>query len=153
MKKRWIVLALAALLCVAGAASAQTAYVSGGSLRVREAPDRSAQALGSLYEGAPVEVTGASGEWSQVQLSGVTGYVMTAYLSASPAQDATRQGTVVSPYGTPTVMLRSRPSNSYGTVGMLSAGEGVRVLGEMNGSFYCVNASSGTGFLSGDEVR
>ena len=71
--------------------------------------------------------------------------------AVSEAQTAGTKRAVVSPYGTPTVVLRSRPSNSYGTAGILQTGESVELLGEFGG-FLCVGTSAGTGFLSEEEV-
>ena len=150
--KRFVCLLFALLLFSCGFALAETRYVSGGSLRIRAAADGGSAVLGTLYAGAPVNVTSVSGEWSCVQLADVTGWMLSASLAAKPSGDSTRTGKSVSPYGTPTVVLRSRPANSYGTVSVLHVGETVRILGEMSGGFLCVTAQ-GTGFLSAQEVR
>ena len=100
----------------------------------------------------------AGGGWSQVRIggadSGVGGYMMTQYLSADGAgvKDATYDRRVVSPYGTQSVVLRDRPSDSYAAVAMLTVGETVRVLGT-SGSYYYVRTSSAcVGCLSDDEL-
>ena len=82
----------------------------------------------------------------------MTGYVEADGLSAAAPAGEPSSGTVASPYGTPTVVLRSRPSNSYGAAGVLETGAQVRVLGEFGG-FYGVDSPAGTGFLAKDEVK
>ena len=148
MKRIAAIWTLLAVL-TAGHALAQTAWVSGGSLNVRAAPEQGAAVLGSLIAGAQVEVSPVDEAWGRVRLGEMTGYVMRAWLSE--AQTAGTKRAVVSPYGTPTVVLRSRPSNSYGTAGILQTGESVELLGEFGG-FLCVGTSAGTGFLSEEEV-
>ena len=140
------------ILSAAALAAGETVWVTGGSLRVRREPSADAQALGSLSAGACIQAEAAGGEWSRVQLGEIEGYVMSAYLSASPAGETPAAKRVASPYGTPTVVLRSRPSNSYGAAGVLQTGTEVTVLGEFDG-FFAVDSPAGTGFLAKDEVK
>ena len=59
---------------------------------------------------------------------------------------------VISPYGTQSVVLRDRPSDSYDAVAMLTVGETVRVLGTFGGYYYVRTQSDCVGCLSGDEL-
>ena len=60
---------------------------------------------------------------------------------------------VVSPYGTQSVVLRDRPSNSYDAVAMLMVGESVTVIG-VSGDFCFVQlADSSVGCLLGSELK
>ena len=154
MFRKWGFLAvlLGAALALSGGALAETRYVVGGSLRLREAPGQEARALGSLYAGAPVEVLDESQGWCRVQIAELIAYMKADFLAPLAAADETRSGEAASPYGTPTVILRSRPSNSYSTVGFVRVGERVRILGEMEGGYFCVTAE-GLGFLDQGEVR
>ena len=78
---------------------------------------------------------------------------MTEYLSASVFVDATKSASVVSPYGTQSVVLRDRPSNSYDAVAMLMVGDSVLVIGEMNEFKYVQTGSGCVGCLLGSELK
>lgn len=151
------------LVLLAAGAYAQGAVIDNGSdpssrLNMRTAPDRSADAVGKFYSGTQVEIVAdAGGGWSQVLIGGgrhaVSGYMMTEYLHASSVVDARERKTVVSPYGTPSVVLRDRPSNSYDAVMMLPVGAGVTVIG-VSGDFRYVLAEDGSaGCLLAGELK
>lgn len=158
-------LALALLVSASPAALAQSAVVDNGSdpqsrLNLREQPDKGSASLGRFYSGTPVEIVAdAGGGWSQVAIgtaeSSISGYMMTAYLAAGSAPnvtDATLERSVVSPYGTPSVVLRDRPANSYDAVAMLRVGETVRVLGDSGEYYYVMTQSDAVGCLCSDEL-
>ena len=50
-------------------------------LHLRAAPNTSAASLGKYYQGTPVRVLGKSGEWTEVDVFGVHGYMMTKWLA------------------------------------------------------------------------
>lgn len=150
-----------ALLC--SVASAQSAVIDNGSdpssrLNMRSAPSRDAGALGKFVSGTQVEILADAGNgWSQVQIGGgrhaVSGYMMTDYLKSSSGVDARESGRVASPYGTPSVVLRDRPSNSYDAVMMLAVGDPVTVIG-VSGDFCYVMTGDGTvGCLLSGEIN
>lgn len=157
-------LAGAMMLC-AGGALAQTAYVNNGSdpesrLNMRSAPSRDAASMGKFYSGTQVEIVSDAGDgWSQVIIgsgvSSVGGYMMTQYLSGDMQDvlDARPQRKVVSPYGTPSVVLRDRPSDSYGAVAMLPVGETVWVVGTSGDFCYVQTQAAAVGCLAGDELK
>lgn len=165
LKQAAAVLAVALLVSMPAAMIAQSAVVDNGSdpqsrLNLREQPDKGSASLGHFYSGTPVEIVAdAGGGWSQVAIgtaeSAIGGYMMTAYLasgSASGVTDATLERSVVSPYGTPSVVLRDRPSNSYDAVAMLRVGETVRVLGDSGEYYYVMTQSEAVGCLCSDEL-
>lgn len=151
------------LLLIPALACAQSAVVDNGSdpgsmLNLRSAPASDAQALGQFYSGTQVEITGgADGGWAQVEMGGgahsVCGYMKREYLSSASAVNATYTAKVISPYGTQSVVLRSKPSDSYNAVAMLRVGQEVTVIG-VSGDFYYVRlADSSVGCLASDEVK
>ena len=159
---KWMAgLLTALLLLTAVPALAQSAVVDNGSdpksrLNMRAQPSRDAAVLGKFYSGTQVEVLcDAGGGWSQVRVGGVKGYMMTQYLSSSGAgvTDGTYDRRVVSPYGTQSVVLRDRPSDSYDAVAMLTVGETVRVLGTSGDYCYVRTQGACVGCLSGDELE
>ena len=161
--------ALAAAVCLLlpACACAQEALVDNGSdpqsrLNMRTAPGTDAKALGSFYSGTPVEIVADAGSgWAEVMLGGglgsVSGYMMRKYLATGSAMDdvldATYGASVVSPYGTPAVVLRDAPSDSYDAVAMLAVGDEVCVIG-VSGDFVYVQLEDGTvGCLANDEMK
>ena len=139
---------LAALLLLLAAGAAAEGKTAARTAAVLDSPGGGA--VGRVYAGAelPAEPAGA---YCLLRLAGLTGYVEADALGAA-AQDGTRAAQVFSPYGTPTVVLRSLPSDSYGAQGILRAGDTVRVLGEF-GAFRLVSAGGALGFLAEGELR
>jgi len=149
------------LLCAG--ACAQTAVVNNGSdpqsrLNMRTAPGTDASSLGRFSSGTQVEIIADAGSgWSQVQIGGgrnsVRGYMKTEFLAGSASVDAREVRTVVSPYGTPSVVLRDRPGNSYDAVAMLPVGTQVTVIG-ISGDFYYVQIQDASvGCLASGELK
>ncbi len=159
------VLTLTACGALACGAMAQEAVVDNGSdptsqLNMREQPSRDARSLGKFYSGTRVEiVTDAGGGWSQVNIGGeqnsVSGYMMSSYLSEDGAGvvNGTYEKDVASPYGTQSVVLRNRPSDSYDAVTMLAVGDSVTVIGVSGDYYYVQLEDSSVGCLSSDELK
>lgn len=164
--KRLVCLMLTALMLgLCACAAAQPAVVNNGAdltsrLNLRDRPTTDGASLGKFYSGTAVEVLAdAGGGWAQVMIGGgmhsLSGYMMASYLAydAASAPDATFEVTVVSPYGTQSVVLRDDPSDSFGAVAMLAVGETVRVIG-VSGEYYYVQLADMTvGCLALDEVQ
>lgn len=163
MKRLTIGLLLVLLTVMPILALAQSAVVDNGSdpgsrLNMRTAPARDAQAIGKFVSGTHVEIVADAGNgWSQVRIGGghssVTGYMMTEYLKSSSAIDARESRTVVSPYGTQSVVLRDRPSNSYDAVMMLMVGETVTVIGVSGDFCFVQTGDSSVGCLMNSELK
>jgi len=163
MRRRVFVAAMALFVMMCGVAAAQGAVIDNGSdpasrLNMRSAPDKGAGALGKFVSGTRVEILEDAGNgWSKVRIGGgchsVSGYMMTEFLGGSSAVDARESRQVISPYGTQSVVLRSRPSNSYDAVMMLAVGESVTVIG-VSGDFCYVQTADGTvGCLLSGELK
>ncbi|MGN0777026.1 MAG: SH3 domain-containing protein [Candidatus Ventricola sp.] len=165
MRKRIRRLALMGmlLLLLPAFALAQSAVIDNGSdpgsrLNLRSAPSRDAQTLGRFVSGTRVEILSDAGDgWSQVRIGGgqnaVTGYMMTQYLKSTGSVDARESRKVTSPYGTQSVVLRDRPSNSYDAVMMLTVGETVTVIGVSGDFCYVQTGDSSVGCLAGNELK
>lgn len=153
------------MMLFAAAALAQTAYVDNGvnpesRLNMRSAPDRNAASLGRFYSGTQVQILAdAGGGWSKVTIGGaqssVSGYMMTQYLSGDvkAVLDARPKKRVTSPYETPVVVLRDKPSDSYSAVTMLPVDEPVRVIGVFGEFCYVLTQDGTVGCLAADELK
>lgn len=170
MKRMMMKKALAAGLCLSLmplGVLAQEAVVDNGSdpqsrLNMRKSPSAEARSIGKFYSGTAVEILSDAGDgWAEVSLGGgnhsVSGYMKRAYLATGSEMDGVLDATldmeVVSPYGTPSVVLRDAPSDSYDALAMLAVGDAVRVIG-VSGEFYYVQLEDDTvGCLDSDELK
>ena len=156
-------LMMALMLILPAAAMAHSAVVDNGRdpqsrLNMRTQPSRDASAVGKFVSGTQVEILADAGNgWSHVCIGGgrasVSGYMMTDYLNDSSAVDARESRSVVSPYGTQSVVLRDRPSNSYDAVAMLMVGESVTVIGTSGNFCFVQLEDSSVGCLLGSELE
>ena len=154
---------LAAMMLLPAGAWAKSAVVDNGSdpgsrLNMRSAPAKDAASLGKFVSGTPVDILRDAGNgWAEVRIgsgkNSVTGYMMSDYLHGGSSVNGMRGCEVVSPYGTPSVVLRDRPSNSYSAVGMLVVGAHVTQIG-VAGDFCYVMTDDGTvGCLMNSELK
>ena len=161
---RGLLIALvAALVLLAPCALAETGVVDVTStLNMRSEPCRTSLSLGKFYRGTQVEIVGDAGEgWSEVSigegLGSISGYMKSDYLATGSAMDSVVDATfdmqVVSPYGTRSVVLRSKPSDSFEAVAMLEVGEAVRVIGVSGDFYYVLSDDDAVGCLAGDELN
>lgn len=163
--RRGLCLVLLSTCMLPSFALAQSAVVDNGSdpdsrLNMRKEPNADSASLGKFYSGTEVEILSDAGDgWSQVSIGGgqniLDGYMMSDYLSTDGEGviDATFDMEVVSPYGTQSVVLRSKPSDSFDAVAMLEVGEAVRVIG-VSGNFYYVQMDDDSvGCLDSSELH
>ena len=163
MKKAMACLLAALLVLISAGACAQSAVVNNGSdpgsrLNMRTAPGTDAPSLGRFSSGTPVEIVAdAGGGWSEVSIGGgrhcVCGYMKTEFLAGSAAVDARETRVVTSPYGTPSVVLRDRPGNSYNAVAMLPVGTQVTVIGVSGDFCYVQIEDMSVGCLAAGELK
>ena len=163
MQRRMFAAVFVLLTMLCACAMAQSAVVDNGSdpasrLNMRTAPDKGASALGKFVSGTVVEIIADAGNgWSQVRIGGgrhaVDGYMMTQYLHDSSVIDARESRAVASPYGTPSVVLRDRPSNSYDAVMMLAVGDNVTVIGVSGDFCYVIAGDGSAGCLLASELK
>lgn len=162
MVRRMMLLA-AAMMMIGSCALAQSAVVDNGSdpgsrLNMRSAPSRDAAAIGKFVSGTRVEIIADAGNgWAEVVIGGgrssVSGYMMKDYLSSSAAVDAREKRRVISPYGTQSVVLRDRASNSYDAVMMLQVGETVTLIGVSGDFCFVQTGDSSVGCLLNSELK
>ena len=157
MKKNKFAAILAALLILAlipGAALAETVSLaySGGSLNLRKGPGTEYRSLGTVHDGDHIDVLRYGDVWSKVETDdGKVGYIKNLYIEDGDTNYASGTDYFDShytAYTTASVNFRAGASTSTASMGTLSKGTQVTVLGE-NGRFYLVKNSAGTqGFVS-----
>lgn len=146
-----------------GNGAALAAVVDNGSdpdsrLNMRTEPSKDADSIGKFYSGTQVEILSDAGDgWAEVQIGTapycLSGYMMNEYLADSANVDATRDMEVISPYGTQSIVVRNRPSNSYDAVAMLEVGSQVHVIGTAGDYYYVRLSDDAVGCLSAEEVE
>ena len=122
-----------------------------GRMHVRQGPSTSTASLDIIAHGARVEVLGEVGEWSNIRVNGVVGYVKTQYLvfdavaTATPAPVATPAPMPVPTAGVSSAQwatldlgapsgrmhVRQGPSTSTASLDIIAHGTRVEVLGEV----------------------
>ena len=157
MKKNKFAAILAALLILAlipGAALAETVSLaySGGSLNLRKGPGTEYRSLGPVHDGDHIDVLRYGDVWSKVETDdGKIGYIKNLYIEDGDTNYASGTDYFDShftAYTTASVNFRAGASTSTASMGTLSRGTKVTVLGE-NGRFYLVKNSAGTqGYVS-----
>ena len=146
--KRFLFLCLLILPAFARA-SAEMAYAA-RTAQVFASPGGTV--LGQLFAGSVLEADKEQNGFCRIRVAGLSGFVKADLLSPEREQSSIRTARTYSPYGTETVVLRSVPSDSCSTAGILRAGESVHVLGSFGG-FSLVRTANLLGFLSHEELR
>ena len=157
MKKNKFAAILSALLILAlipGAALAETVSLaySGGALNLRKGPGTGYASLGTVHDGDHIDVLRYGDVWSKVETDdGKIGYIKNLYIKDGDTNYASGTDYFDShyiAYTTATVNFRAGASTSTASMGTLTKGTKLTVLGE-NGKFYLVKNSAGTqGFVS-----
>ena len=132
------------------------------SLNVRSGASTSASIIGTLKNGANVDITGESGNWYKINYSGKVGYVSKNYVKKGttpqsqpkpeekPQTETKVTGTVTGI--TTTLNVRSGASTSASIIGTLKNGAKVDITGE-SGNWYKINYNGRVGYVSKDYVK
>ena len=131
-----------------------------GALNVRSGAGTSYSVIGSLSNGAQVEIVETSGSWYKIKYGSGYGYVSKDYVtvssssnngsssSSSSSTTTTQSGTVKASGG---LNVRSGTGTSYSVIGSLSNGSQVEIV-EISGSWYKIKYGSGYGYVSKDYI-
>ena len=146
-----VVLVLALIPAAALAETVSLAY-SGGALNLRKGPGTGYASLGTLHDGDHITVLSYGDVWSKIKTdSGKVGYIKNLYIDdgdTNYASGTSYYSSHYTAYTTASVNFRAGASTSTASMGTLSRGTKVTVLGE-NGRFYLVKNSAGTqGYVS-----
>lgn len=132
--------------------AATTAWVStsGSSLNLRQTASAWALVLTSIPNGTEIQVLERGQSWSRVSWQGMTGYVMTDYLSFSGQQAMNTKGWIVTGI-TGTVNVRQSASYSATVVSAFAPGTQITLTGR-EGDWYAVSWGSVSGYVHADYV-
>ncbi|MDY3827275.1 MAG: SH3 domain-containing protein [Clostridium sp.] len=133
------------------------------SLNVRSGASTSASIIGTLKNGAKVEITGESGNWYKINYNGKVGYVYKSYIKkgttgttgttggdGGTSTTTEKKGVVVGI--STTLNVRSGASTSASIIGTLRNGAQVTIIGE-SGNWYKIKFNERVGYVSKDYVR
>ena len=134
------------------------------ALNVRSGAGTSYSVLGSLSNGAKVEIVETSGTWYKIKYGSGYGYVSKDYVTVSSSNNTTTPPTT-QPETTPpsttvqtgtvkvsnSLNVRSGAGTSYSVLGSLSNGAKVEIV-ETSGTWYKIKYGSGYGYVSKDYI-
>ena len=126
------------------------------SLNVRNGAGTSYAKIGSLNEGAKVEIVGEDNGWYKIKYGNGYGYVSANYITlkepaTTPETPSTASKTGVV-YNASSLNVRNGAGTSYAKIGSLNEGAKVEILSESNG-WYKIKYGSGYGYISADYVK
>lgn len=128
-----------------------------GNLNIRTGSGTDSEILGTFAQGDKVTVLGDAGDgWTKVSYQGQTGYVSSGYLSqkkpetsqgssGGSSSGSSSSGQVM--YATDYVYVRSDDDKNSSTLGCLSTGESVSVVGNTGTGWVQVNYNGQTGYV------
>ena len=131
-----------------------------GALNVRSGAGTSYSVIGSLSNGAKVEIVETSGSWYKIKYGSGYGYVSKDYVTVSSTSNSNSSSnnntsTTTTQSGTVKVNgalnVRSGAGTSYSVIGSLSNGTQVEIV-ETSGSWYKIKYGSGYGYVSKDYI-
>ncbi|MDA1550516.1 SH3 domain-containing protein [Bacillus tropicus] len=138
--------------------------VTADVLRVRTAPNTSSSVSGRVYEGQTLNVIGQENGWVKINHNGQVGYVSGEFVSGVSANTGSsnnntnnnNQESVKPTSGNYTVnvsslRVRTGPSTSHTTVGSVTKGQVVQVVGEVQ-DWFKINYAGQTAYVSKDYV-
>lgn len=150
------VLLVLALIPAAALAETVTLAYSEGALNLRKGPGTEYRSLGTLHDGDHIDVLSYGSVWSKVETdSGKVGYIKNLYIddgNSDYAAGTDYYSDHFTAYTTASVNFRAGASTGTASMGTLSRGTKITVLGENDG-FYLVKNSAGTqGYVSKNYV-
>ena len=140
--------ALALTSTAAMAAASDSALVKGGALNLRQTPSLTAKVLGQFPTGTLVEVTGYHGDWYEVEVNGMSGYMMAQFLTGDlNVQTATvRTNTGIG------LNVREEPGTDGAIITSVANGQTVTVT--QKGKNWCrVTVGGADGFMATEYLR
>ncbi len=156
--RKILTLTLAAMLSIAAlsipaSAAGNTMYgigfVNATSLRLRSQPDINSATLAQAPQNECVVVISQEGDWYKVNYNLQEGYMHGSYLTVLTRENAELgYGSVIGSG----VNLRSGPSTSYGSVGVVSNGAACYILG-LNEGWYKVIYDGKTCYIRSDFLK
>ena len=125
---------------------------SSSNLNLRQGPSTYTDVLATLRHGQSVTVTGESGDWYAIEVSGYSGYVMKTYVTFSEDEESSSGSSEVFPAvirlssSSSTVNVRSGAGTNYSKIGSLTNGASVNVVAS-NGDWYRIEYGNGYGYV------
>ena len=131
------------------------------SLNVRSGAGTNYSVLGSLSNGAKVEIVGTSGSWYKIKYGSGYGYVSKDYVTVSSSNNNSSSNNTTTTPSTSTTTgiikvndalnVRSGAGTSYSVIGSLKNGATIEIVETVN-SWYKIKFNNGYGYVSKDYV-
>ncbi|MBO1514808.1 SH3 domain-containing protein [Metabacillus bambusae] len=136
----------------------KTASITATSLNVRKTPSTNGTRVGSLNKNASVTVIQEQGNWAQIEVNGIKGWVHSDYLkfsstgSSKDTPSTTSPSTTVKASGTVTAAslnVRNNGTLNGKVVGTVTKGMKVSITEEKNDWYKITYSSNKTGWVAG----
>lgn len=123
------------------------------SLNVRSGPSTSYSKIGYIKAGSPIQYISASNGWYKIRYNGVTGWVISTYVSFGNTHNnnTNTNKTVKTVTIKENLNMRSGPSTSYGKVGYIKKNTVVTSTEQSNG-WYKIKHNGVSGWVIGNYV-
>ena len=141
--------------------STSTGTVNADSLNVRAGASTSNKIIGSLSNGAKVEIISTANGWHQIKYNSGTGYVSADYISLassttppSNSGSSNNNSTIINTGTVNATVLnvRSGSSTSHSVIGTLSSGSKVEIIETANG-WHKIKYNNTQGYVSADYIK
>ena len=123
-----------------------------GTLNLRERPDTASRVLMTLPRGESIIVTNRGTEWCSVRYAGISGYVMSKYLSFPADNQAAPVSYAIVATQSGPLNMRKQPTTGSSVVTQIPKGSRVGVIETVNG-WSRVNYNGATGYVMASYLR
>ncbi|HZK33747.1 MAG TPA: SH3 domain-containing protein [Bacillota bacterium] len=123
-------------------------FVTASRLNVRSGPSTKNHIVGMVEKGSKLNIVGESGNWYEIEYKGTKRFVSADYIELeNPSTISQGTGTV----NVSALHVRTGPGTSHRSVGLVSKGTKLTVLGD-SGGWYKINHKGATRYVSADYV-
>ena len=129
----------------------QRGIVTASALYVRSGPSTKNHQMGLYVRGTPVEITGRSGNWYQIQFADTQGYLYSQYVrivQPGEEENVTGTGLITASW----LNVRSGPGIQHPRTARLQQGAQVEIVAQ-EGSWYQIRFDGQTGYVYGGYVN
>lgn len=125
----------------------------GSHVNVRKKPGTAGAVVGIMKNNSVATVISEKDGWYKIKSGDVRGYISSDFAVRGDAdliESASYEAAIVK---TETLRVRSSADESASVVGLVAAGEKLKVLGDIDGDWIKVHTSDGNGYVASDYVK
>lgn len=144
LRKPLFIVLIAAILAAPVSATG-SGKVTGSYVNIRSGPGTNYSVIGGCVSGTTVSLIGENGNWYNISVNGVVGYMSKAYVSAfTTVSQGVVTGTVVN--------IRNGAGTQHACIGTAVKGDRLQILETLDG-WYKIDNNGQTGYISSTYVQ